>query len=271
MERERLHFQHEAVMALMEQEPIHAPILGHPVKKIIDIGCGVNADMTKVLAQRFPVAKVYGVDLSAIDAEGVASNVEFIRGNIANLIGVDERLTPGSADYVFSRFLVAGIDDWEAHIKAVARLLAPGGWLEMHDLKVLHWYSLQTGECLSREWEWLKSLEKREPTSDKSDLHGIKDWKGWFRSAGLNDVVVKPYRLRYEPTPIPEEPAAELYAQHGTTMSWISFGTSCERWFPGPENAEKRRHLIEGCKQNLRGEKGKHLPIVAVWGQKPGN
>ncbi|EME41905.1 hypothetical protein DOTSEDRAFT_27014 [Dothistroma septosporum NZE10] len=267
-EKARLHQQHEAVMAIMEQEPIHAPVSGREIKKIVEIGCGVNADMTNILAQRFPKAQVYGVDLSAVEPDDVPSNVEFIRGNVTKLIGVDERLAPGSADYVFSRFLLAGVDDWESHIKSVARLLAPGGWLEMHDGKTLHYYDYQTGEALSKDWEWLSFFDKRAPEQDKSDLHSIRHWKAWFSSAGLNDVVAKPYRLRFEPTPIPEEPAGELFAQHGTVRTWTSFAPALERWFPGPENAERRRALVDRCKEGLSAEKGKHLPFVAIWGRR---
>lgn len=127
-------------MSVMHNAPIHAPISTINLKKIVDVGCGVNADMTRYLAKRFPDAHVYGVDLAPVTilAGHTPPNVTFIQGNIMELLDEDPRLASGSVDLLFSRLLCAGMQNWKIYIQIVTSLLSPGGLTEMQDLGTMH-------------------------------------------------------------------------------------------------------------------------------------
>lgn len=99
-------------------------------------------------------------------------------------------LLPDSVQYIFSRLLVLGISNWPRYISLAAKLIAPGGWLECHDIDWV-WYSSETGEEVSHEWEWLtefrKACEERgldlrcasraEERFKEADLVNVRRWE----------------------------------------------------------------------------------------------
>ena len=91
--------------------------------------------MTHLLASAYPTAQVYGVDLAAVPEvrHGKLSNLEYVQGDILNLIGVDSRFDLGSFDYIFHRLLIFGVTNWPGYIASVGRLLRPGGTLEIQE------------------------------------------------------------------------------------------------------------------------------------------
>jgi 2-polyprenyl-3-methyl-5-hydroxy-6-metoxy-1,4-benzoquinol methylase len=85
--------------------------------------------VTNELGAAFPDAKVYGIDLTPVPAlRPKLENIEYIEGNVFELTspGVDTRIEKGSFDYVFSRFLMAGMTEWERYVKLCAALTKPG-------------------------------------------------------------------------------------------------------------------------------------------------
>lgn len=133
-ERKRVDEQSVAVNALMHDEPLHAPI-SNP-KKILEIGYGTGL-MCHLLAQRFPEAKIYGVDPSppAAGFHTQLENVEFIQSKYEDLLSAgDARLELGSFDYIFVRMAVCWVQDWAAHVTSIKSLLKAGGWAELQDL-----------------------------------------------------------------------------------------------------------------------------------------
>lgn len=80
---------------------------------------------------------MYGVDLSAVPAlRPQRANIEYIQGDILRLARADAdadvdadadgRLENDSFDYVFSRFLMGGITDWEKYVELCIALAKPG-------------------------------------------------------------------------------------------------------------------------------------------------
>lgn len=143
----------------------HAPCSAHfpcQPKKILDIGCGTGIFTTQ-LARRFPSAQVVGVDLLAVPAAaGRPGNVKFLLGSAADLLAGGE-IEAGSFDYVFERLTMLSIVDWEAHLRdVVARLLAPGGFVEVQEYDSM----ARAGEAgclgeargteLGARWEWFR-------------------------------------------------------------------------------------------------------------------
>lgn len=200
-----MHIQHIATLALLGGVPVHAPV--KDPKKTIDIGCCVNADMTLYLAKKFPNAQVYGLDLSEVRLENIPKNVSFICGNALKLIGVDPRLEEGTFDYVYSRYLCAGVDDWPAHIAKTTTLVAPGGWLEMLD--AFSFVMRKYGQPIPKEKEWYQYVFHSR-TWPQNDPFAVDCFKDLLQENGLKDVDGKPVPAPWEPPPLPDYPEGEL-------------------------------------------------------------
>ncbi|KAF2213720.1 hypothetical protein CERZMDRAFT_96545 [Cercospora zeae-maydis SCOH1-5] len=264
VERDRLRAQHEAVVAFMHNRPIHAPI--ENPRTILDIGCGVNASMTIFLAKKFPNAKVYGVDLSPIDVGDAApSNVSFILGNVHNLVDKDPRLQRGSADYIFSRFMVAGVEDWQEHIKSISMLLAPGGYLELHEMIRPSWRNMATDEEISRDWRCLH-LGHPDMFWPENDPTGLKYFLSLMQASGLQDVEGKLYKLAPS-----KEPHAQLWSRYAEDLFPTAWVGPIQRWLPGEEHAEERKKLIAELFEKMKPREDVYFPVEVVWGRKGEN
>lgn len=118
-------------MGEIYQAPLKSP------RRILEIGCGTGR-CTVQLAKKFPDAEVVGVDLSPVPSiHDRPENVKFVQGDfIALADSNDDRFQPGSFDYIFSRLLIFGMTDWIGYFKRVDKLLAPGGWVEAHEVDI---------------------------------------------------------------------------------------------------------------------------------------
>ncbi|KAL8655073.1 MAG: hypothetical protein Q9226_003190 [Calogaya cf. arnoldii] len=168
IEQARLEDQAAAFAELMHNNVVHAPLTAPA--HIIDIGCGTGIQSCE-LGTAFPSSQVYGVDLSPVPTRTKPPNVEFVQGNVRQLISADPRFCAGSVDYVFARLLVLGMTDWQGYVNDVASLLKSGGWAEMQDYDVV-WY--RDGKVCSSEWSWLSALRKE------------AEKKGWDYDCGSN-------------------------------------------------------------------------------------
>lgn len=88
------------------------------------------------------------------------ANVEYVCGDIKKLAGAggagdgDDALgqaegkgeggggekpffAAGTIDYIFQRHLILGMTDWPGYIRQMARLLKPGGYIELHELAMI--------------------------------------------------------------------------------------------------------------------------------------
>ncbi|GAB2921006.1 MULTISPECIES: class I SAM-dependent methyltransferase [unclassified Streptomyces] len=102
--------------------------------RVLDLGCGTGAS-TEALAAAAPLARLTGVDASAGMLERAAAkprltHVEFIHAPAEALAG---RLAPGSFDAVFAGYLFRNVQDADAVLRLVRRLLVPSGRLAVHE------------------------------------------------------------------------------------------------------------------------------------------
>ncbi|KJX93672.1 methyltransferase domain-containing protein [Zymoseptoria brevis] len=260
-ERHRLLKQHQAIVSFMHDQPIHAPIADAP-SKILDLGCGVNASMTLFLAEKFPSATIYGVDLSEIVDVEAPRNVTFIKGNIHSLIGQDPRLEPGSADYIYSRFMAAGVEDWLEHIKSISTLLAPGGFLELHEGIRAIWRD-EIDQEISRDWQWMRLIGADAVVWPEGDPTGLQFFQSLMKKAGLADVAGKAYKL--SPS---DKPEAKLWSQYAAELFPTGWLAPIQRKLPGDANRERRKELEEELFTTLKPKEGVYFPAVAVWGRR---
>lgn len=105
--------------------------------RILDVGCGTGRS-TMQLAERFPGAQIFGVDLSPVPAlHAKPENVQYIQGDVRTLIEAGtEPFVSGSFDYIYSRLLSLGMTNWEDYLGQIKPVLAPRGWLEIQEMEV---------------------------------------------------------------------------------------------------------------------------------------
>ncbi|MEU5036145.1 MULTISPECIES: class I SAM-dependent methyltransferase [Streptomyces] len=102
--------------------------------RVLDLGCGTGAS-TEALIAVAPLARVTGVDASAGMLERAAAkprltHVEFVHAPAEALA---DRLAPGSFDAVFAGYLFRNVQDADAVLGLVRRLLVPSGRLAVHE------------------------------------------------------------------------------------------------------------------------------------------
>jgi trans-aconitate 2-methyltransferase len=91
--------------------------------RIIDLGCG-SGELTRILAERWPAAKVTGVDsspemLASAEAYAIPGRLDFARGDIASFAE--------PADLLFSNAALQWVADHETLVPRLASLVRPGG------------------------------------------------------------------------------------------------------------------------------------------------
>ena len=246
----------------MRNEPVHAPLPANlDSAKILDLGCGVNASMTLLLAKKFPNATVYGVDLSDVNIDNKPDNVSFIQGNIHRLIDNDSRLARGSTDYIYSRFMAAGVEDWLEHVTSISTLLAPGGYLELHESIRATWRN-KDDEEISRDWQWLQLMHPGMYWPPNNPT-GLNFFQSLLRAAGLEGVEGKVYKLGPS-----EKPEAQPWCEYARELFPTSWVAPIQRLLPGEENQVKRKELEEELFETLKPREGVYFPCVVVWGHK---
>ncbi|RAQ97136.1 class I SAM-dependent methyltransferase [Thermogemmatispora tikiterensis] len=127
----RLDFQHYVLRAILRGNylaPIQQP------RRILDIGCGTG-QWAFELAQQFPQAEVIGLDLEQVKPSvSPPPNYRFVQGDILQGLPFDDN----SFDFVHQRLLVLAIPQaaWPAAVQELARVTAPGGWLELVEVSI---------------------------------------------------------------------------------------------------------------------------------------
>ncbi|HLG63872.1 MAG TPA: class I SAM-dependent methyltransferase [Ktedonosporobacter sp.] len=138
-EGQRLNFQHYIIRYILRGT--HAVPLDQSVKNILDVGSGTGI-WGHEMAQAFPLARVYGLDLEppqtvslAAPAISVPDNYHFIQGNVLKGLPFPDNMF----DYVHQRLLFLGVpqNSWPAVIKELSRVTRPGGWVEIYEADIL--------------------------------------------------------------------------------------------------------------------------------------
>ncbi len=113
-------------------------------KRVLDIGCGLGG-IDRLIAERFPVAQVVGIDVeeALIDEARRKGEGGAVAGRIAfELVAPGPLPFPdGSFDVVFSKDSILHVPDKDAFAADAYRLLKPGGVLAVSD-----WLTGKEGE-----------------------------------------------------------------------------------------------------------------------------
>ena len=100
--------------------------------RILDVGCGTG-EITRRLAERYPEARVTGVDvldtslqIARHGAKALGERIVFEHGDAFQLAYPD-----ASMDLVVCRHVSQSIPDFEVALAEMTRCLKPGGWLHL--------------------------------------------------------------------------------------------------------------------------------------------
>ncbi|KAK4145804.1 S-adenosyl-L-methionine-dependent methyltransferase [Dichotomopilus funicola] len=126
-EYKREALRHNMLKELLGGKLFMTPIRDNP-QKIIDLGTGFGEWAIEV-AEKFPSARVTGVDLSPIQPHWLPPNVDFIVDDIE-----DEWMHANDFDFAHLRFVSTFLKDNTALMKRIFSNLKPGGWVEIQDL-----------------------------------------------------------------------------------------------------------------------------------------
>ena len=159
-ESNRLDFQHYAIRYALRGN-FAAPI-SNP-RSILDVGTGTGR-WARELATLFPLARVVGTDVvePPVDRQSMPSsrhpnpgNYEFVAANV--LEGLP--FADGTFDFVHQRLLFLAIpaDRWPHVIGELARVTAPGGWVESVESGLL----MNAGPATTMYEEWTTALGQR--------------------------------------------------------------------------------------------------------------
>lgn len=249
----------------MHNRIVHAQ-LQDPLR-ILDVGCGTGIT-TRYLGELFPSATVYGVDISPVPASSHSPpNVSYIIDDIHTVAKTDARLVTGTLDYIYQRLLICGMTDWASHVREMATLLKPGGWMEVHDY-VDVWF--KDGRVCSGHWKWLKAM--REGTRRLGiDLDCGLNAREYMVGAGLVDVEVFEYMVPCGTWMAEEKkPETRLIGQHQAEAMGPLFS---EHALPGITRdlglgRVELRELQDECVRCLAEEKGKYCNFYVTIGRR---
>lgn len=97
----------------------------------MDVGTGSGVWAID-FADEHPHCDIIGTDLSPVQPTAVPPNCQFIVDDADN--DIDEWPYP-KMDYIHSRLLVPGLQNWKQHIKRSFENLKPGGWIEFQEVE----------------------------------------------------------------------------------------------------------------------------------------
>ncbi|MDH4319155.1 MAG: class I SAM-dependent methyltransferase [Desulfobulbaceae bacterium] len=94
-------------------------------QQILDYGCGVGA-WINLLAGLFPGARIHGVDISTTAIE--KAKTKFPNHHFESFNGVTAPFSDAQFDLIFSYHVLEHVDDLDASIRDIGRMLRAGGY-----------------------------------------------------------------------------------------------------------------------------------------------
>ena len=142
---------------LLQRVPLAAPAT------VVDLGCGAG-NVTRLLRERWPAARISGVDGSAAMLERARAGAASIAWEHADL---RSWRPPAAVDLLYSNAALHWLDDHAALFPALAAMLAPGGVLAVQMPRNFTEPSHTTLYATARDGAWrdrLAPLIRPEPT-----------------------------------------------------------------------------------------------------------
>ncbi|KAK5659925.1 hypothetical protein OQA88_13389 [Cercophora sp. LCS_1] len=126
-ELDREDMKHAMLLELTDGRLYYAP-LGE-VRNVLDVGTGTGIWAID-MGDRFPGARVRGIDISPVQPVWVPPNVDFL---VDDCEGEDEWI-PQEQDFVHLRYMVVVLRQVGLVLQRAFTSLKPGGWIELQEL-----------------------------------------------------------------------------------------------------------------------------------------
>ncbi|KAG6225110.1 hypothetical protein E4U26_003291 [Claviceps purpurea] len=126
VEQNREDMKHAMLMMVTENKPFLSPVGDHP-QKILDIGTGTGIWAVEV-GDRYPSAKVRGIDIAPIQPKWVPANVTFLVDDC------EQDWIERDVDLAHFRFTIATLKNTSQVLGHAFKSLRPGGWIELQEL-----------------------------------------------------------------------------------------------------------------------------------------
>ncbi|KAG9296732.1 hypothetical protein G9A89_001364 [Geosiphon pyriformis] len=125
-----LHYLYQFSWGSLFSAPVDE-ILNSSRRHILDVGCSTGLWILD-MAKSYPLARFVGCDMTPVFPtiqKDIPKNVKFVQVNILNGLPFPDQ----SFDYVRASLFVSTLteDEWLFAIRELARVLSPGGWLEL--------------------------------------------------------------------------------------------------------------------------------------------
>ncbi|KAH7357974.1 S-adenosyl-L-methionine-dependent methyltransferase, partial [Plectosphaerella cucumerina] len=189
-ECERMELQGLVMTELLGGKWFLAPISQEgPPQRMLDIGTGTGIWALE-MGDRFPEAKVIGIDLSPIQPTAVPSNVHFYVQDASQSWDFHELF-----DFVFSRASLGCYADYKNEIIQQAfDNLHPGGWLECQEFDCQFYCDDDTLKPDSPLHEWARQMNAA-AESIQRPLTMSGKVKQWYDEVGFVDVREKVFKV----------------------------------------------------------------------------
>lgn len=258
-ELNRLDFQHYMLRATLHGN--YAAPIDEP-SSILDVGTGTGR-WARELAVTFPDARVIGVDINPPPDEAAErgrpddlrpDNFTFAPGNILEGLAFPD----GSFDFVHQRALLAAVphDRWPLVARELARLTAPGGWVESLEVTEL----VNSGPATTQLVTWLKATLAMRGV-DMADGGRVADC---LRQAGLANVTSRATRM----------PCGDAGGRIGKMLAadWFSLFNATSGFMVklGLTTAEQFALATAAARSELASPQGQcYMPVYIAFGQRP--
>ncbi|KJX98709.1 hypothetical protein TI39_contig397g00004 [Zymoseptoria brevis] len=274
-EIQRLNEQHWILTQVKGGKLHHAPLPKRDGLKILDVGCGSGIWCLQI-AEDFPKAMVFGMDVSPVQPQKKPANVEWFTNDMEK----DWPFPDEYFDFIHLSLVHGCVGNWDEMTAKMMRHLAPGGYLEHQEFSLCRQYLMDEDDKplpmsddineLPSFFQWnrymdLAAQKRGRPLQLGPHLHNFQE------HAGLLDVheIVFPHKWGTWPND-PTERAlggrTMLSAMSGMEGFTTILFTKVLGWA-----LEDTQAFIVKVKRDMRDDSlRKVMDLHVVYGRKPG-
>ncbi|CAK7227273.1 hypothetical protein SCUCBS95973_006484 [Sporothrix curviconia] len=262
MEMDRLLITHTVIT--MALDGLHlAPVDFEKPQRILDIGTGSGV-WAMEMADKYPNSTIVGNDLSANMPTFVPPNVKFEVDDVENDWIYDQPFS-----FIFSRYMVASINDFGQLIRRVFENLEPGGWAEFQDFNLNYYSEDGTLKDDNPIVVWAATMRDAVRGIGRDPLPGGK-LAGYFEDAGFTNIVHRRVKLPVGPwakDPLLKQVGLHNYMQISQGLEAVSMRlyTHVLKW----THEQAIMQLAEVRKQLQSPNIHPIIDFHVVYGQKP--